>query len=287
MIPKPYDWGDHIDITGFVFLDLASSFKPSQELADFLAAGPPPVYIGFGSIVVDDPDALTQTIFEATKSVGVRALVAKGWGGIGGGESSIPENLFMLDNTPHDWLFSKVSAVVHHGGAGTTAIGLYHGRPTMIVPFFGDQAFWGSMVANAGAGAEPVPHKDLTAEKLADGIRKLLSEECQLAAGEISKQIREDDGDGAENAVRSFFKRIEALNQGKRGLGESGRDWGESGPGGPGEGKWGYGGPGVRCSFLEEKVAVWRIRRTRVRLSALAAWLLVQGGKLTWKDLRL
>lgn len=287
LIPKPYDWGDHIDITGFVFLDLASSFKPPQELADFLEAGPPPVYIGFGSIVVDDPDALTQTIFTAVKSTGVRALVSKGWGGIGGEESDIPENVFMLDNTPHDWLFSKVSAVVHHGGAGTTAIGLHHGRPTMIVPFFGDQAFWGSMVANAGAGAEPVPHKDLTAEKLADGIKKLLSEECQLAAGEISKQIREDDGDGAENAVRSFFKAIEALKQGKRGLGESGKDWGESGPRGPGEGKWGYGGPGIRCSFLEEKVAVWRIRRTRVRLSALAAWLLVQGGKLTWEDLRL
>ncbi|KAG0127500.1 hypothetical protein HOY82DRAFT_672068 [Tuber indicum] len=287
LIPKPYDWGDHIDITGFVFLDLASSFKPPQELADFLDAGPPPVYIGFGSIVVDDPDTLTQTIFAAIKSTGIRALVSKGWGGIGGEESGVPENLFMLDNTPHDWLFSRVSAVVHHGGAGTTAIGLYHGRPTMIVPFFGDQAFWGSMVANAGAGVEPVPHKELTAEKLADGIKKLLSEECQLAAGKISKQIREDDGNGAENAVRGFFKGVVALEQGKRGLGESGKDWGEGGPGGPGEGKWGRGGPGIRCSFLEDKVAVWRIRRTTVRLSALAAWLLVQGGKLTWKDLRL
>ncbi|PWW75741.1 Glycosyltransferase Family 1 protein, partial [Tuber magnatum] len=264
LIPKPYDWGDHIDITGFVFLDLASSFSPPQELANFLDAGPPPLYIGFGSIVVDDPDALTQTIFAAIKSTGVRALVSKGWSGIGGEESAIPENLFMLDNTPHDWLFSRVSAVVHHGGAGTTAIGLYRGRPTMIVPFFGDQAFWGCMVASAGAGAEPVPHKELTAEKLAEGIRKLLSEECQLAAGKISKQIREDDGDGAENAARSFFKGIEALKQGKRGL-----------------------GPGDRCSFLEEKVAVWRIRRTAVRLSALAAWLLVQSGKLTWKDMRL
>ncbi|RPA96557.1 UDP-Glycosyltransferase/glycogen phosphorylase [Choiromyces venosus 120613-1] len=287
LIPKPYDWGDHIDVTGFVFLDLASSYEPPQELADFLDAGPPPVYIGFGSIVVDDPDALTQTIFTAIKSTGVRTLVSKGWGGIGSEDTEIPENVCMLDNAPHDWLFSKVSAVVHHGGAGTTAIGLYHGRPTMIVPFFGDQAFWGSMVANAGAGADPVPHKELTAEKLADGIKKLLSEECQLAAGKISKQIREDDGDGAENAVMSFFKGIEALKKGKRGLSDSGKEWGEGGPRGPGEGKWGSGGPGIRCSFLEEKVAVWRIRRTKVRLSALAAWLLVQDGKLTWKDLRL
>ncbi|KAH0615310.1 uncharacterized protein H6S33_000946 [Morchella sextelata] len=288
LIPKPHDWGDHIDITGFVFLDLASSFKPPKSLADFLAAGPPPVYIGFGSIVVDDPDGLTALIFEAVKQSGVRALVSKGWGGIGGEDGSgIPENIFMLENTPHDWLFSQVSCVVHHGGAGTTAIGLYHGRPTMIVPFFGDQAFWGATVANANAGAEPVPHKELTAEKLAAGIKKLLSEECQTAAKEISRRIKEDDGDGAENAVKSFYRGIEALKRGKRGLGERGKEWGEGGPGGPGEGKWGSGGPGIHCAMLNDKVAVWRIRRTRTRLSALVAWALVKEGKLGWKDLRL
>jgi UDP:flavonoid glycosyltransferase YjiC (YdhE family) len=95
-----------------------------------LDAGEPPVYIGFGSIVVDDPDKFTKMIFEAVKQAGVRALVSKGWG-------DPPESVYMLDNTPHDWLFPKVSCVVHHGGAGTTAIGLKCGKPTMIVPFFG------------------------------------------------------------------------------------------------------------------------------------------------------
>lgn len=102
-MPKPPDWGPEIDIAGFVFLDLASSFKPPEELAKFLKAGPPPVYIGFGSIVVDDPNKFTQLIFEAVRIAGVRALVSKGWGGFGGGEIEIPENIFMLENTPHDW----------------------------------------------------------------------------------------------------------------------------------------------------------------------------------------
>lgn len=289
LIPKPHDWGDHIDVTGFVFLDLASSFSPPEDLSAFLEAGPPPVYIGFGSIVVDDPEALTQTILSAAEQTGVRVLLSKGWGELGGGEDTppLPDNIFILGNIPHDWLFSKVSAVVHHGGAGTTAIGLYHGKPTMIVPFFGDQQFWGEMVASAGAGAKPVPHKELTADNLAAGIRQLLSDDCQAAAQRISEQIRESDGDGADSAVRSFFARIAALQHGKRGLGFRGKDLGEGGPGGPGEGKWGYGGPGIRCDFLPEKVAVWRIRRTRIRLSALAASILVRSSKLTWRDLRL
>ena len=121
MIPKPPDWGPEIDISGFVFLDLASSFKPSEALDNFLQAGEPPVYIGFGSIVVDDPDEFTTLIFEAIKRAGVRALVSKGWGGLGDEETTL-DNVYMLENTPHDWLFPRVSAVVHHGGAGTTAM---------------------------------------------------------------------------------------------------------------------------------------------------------------------
>ncbi|KAF8253496.1 UDP-Glycosyltransferase/glycogen phosphorylase [Wilcoxina mikolae CBS 423.85] len=287
LIPKPSDWGDHIDVTGFVFLDQTKDYSPPPALQKFLDAGPPPVYIGFGSIVVDDPDTLTETLFSAIKSTGVRALVSKGWGGLGG-ENDAPENVHMLENTPHDWLFSKVSAVVHHGGAGTTAIGLFHGKPTMVVPFFGDQTFWGSMIHNANAGPAPVPHKELTAENLADGIKMLLSEECQKAAQEISRKIKEEDGDGAENAVRSFYKGLAEMDaKGKRGLGGRGKTYGEGGPMGPGEGKWGTGGPGIRCDILEEKVAVWRVRKTRMRLSAMAASWLVEQGLLEWKDLRL
>ncbi len=116
LVPKPEDWGDEIDVSGFVFLDLASSFQAPDPLSEFLNAGDAPVYIGFGSIVVDDADRFTQMIFEAVKLAGVRALVSKGWGGLGGDSLDVPENVFLLENTPHDWLFPKVRACVIHGG---------------------------------------------------------------------------------------------------------------------------------------------------------------------------
>ncbi|KAG0651468.1 UDP-glucose:sterol glucosyltransferase 80A2 [Hyphodiscus hymeniophilus] len=256
LVPKPEDWGPEIDIAGFVFLDLASSFKPPQELTDFLDAGDPPVYIGFGSIVVDDPDKFTKMIFEAVKKAGVRALVSKGWGGLGD-EDNTPDSVYMLENTPHDWLFPKCSAVVHHGGAGTTAIGLKCGKPTMIVPFFGDQQFWGSMIGEAGAGAKPVPYKELTSDKLAEGIKQCLTDEAREASEKIAHDI-EEEGDGSENAVTSFHRSLTL-----RGLNS------------------------MRCSILEDRVAVWSLRNTSLRLSALAAELLVERKKVTWKQLRL
>lgn len=91
IIPKPIDWGPHIKITGFSFLELASSYTPPADLLEFLDAGPPPIYIGFGSIVVDNPEDLTALIFSAVKRCKVRAIVSKGWGGFGG--ESAPEGV--------------------------------------------------------------------------------------------------------------------------------------------------------------------------------------------------
>lgn len=132
-------------MTGFSFLKAGSNYTPPEDLAQFLAKGPPPVYIGFGSIVVKDPTALTKLIFEAVKLAKVRAIVSKGWGGVGAGE--VPDDVYLIGNCPHDWLFQRVSCVVHHGGAGTTAAGIALGKPTVVVPFFGDQPFWGQVRA--------------------------------------------------------------------------------------------------------------------------------------------
>lgn len=256
-MPKPSDWGPEIDISGFVFLDLASSFKPPDDLVKFLEAGPPPVYIGFGSIVVDDPDQFTKLIFKAVELAGVRALVSKGWGGFGSNETA-PDNIFMLENTPHDWLFPKVSAVVHHGGAGTTAIGLKCGKPTMIVPFFGDQPFWGAMVAKAKAGAhECTPYKKLTAERLAEGIKQCLTDEAKENVQRIADSIAKE-GDGALNAVRSFHRSLPLKENGT-----------------------------LRCSLLPNRAAAWRLRNTSIRLSPLAAELLIEWRKIKWNELRL
>jgi sterol 3beta-glucosyltransferase len=131
LTPKLSDWGSHISITGFSFLSLANSYTPPADLVDFLERGPPPIYTGFGSIVVDDPQALTPLIFDAVKLAGVRAIVSKGWGGVGSGDD-IPDNIYLIGNCPHDWLSQRISAVVHHGGAGIIAGGIAAGRPTVI-----------------------------------------------------------------------------------------------------------------------------------------------------------
>jgi len=257
LIPKPKDWGPEIDISGFVFLDLASSFTPPDMLKKFLDDGDPPVYIGFGSIVVDDPDQFTKLIFEAVKMVGCRALVSKGWGGFGS-NADCPDNVFMLENTPHDWLFPRCSAVIHHGGAGTTAIGLKCAIPTMIVPFFGDQPFWGAMVSKAKAGAhECIPYKKLTAERLAEGIKQCLTGEAKENVKKIADSIAKE-GDGALNAVRSFHRSLPLQGEGS-----------------------------MRCDFLDNRAAAWKIKNTNVKLSALAAEILVEKKKLKWNELRL
>lgn len=245
-------------MAGFVFLDLASSFDPPKELVKFLDEGDePPIYIGFGSIVVDDADRFTNMIFEAVEKAGVRALVSKGWGGLGGDSLDVPDGIFMLDNTPHDWLFPRVRACVIHGGAGTTAIALKCGKPTMVVPFFGDQHFWGSMVGSAGAGPDPVPYKHLTADKLAEGIKYCITDDARKAAEKIAKDIAEE-GDGAENACRAFHRGL--VLQGPRSM---------------------------RCSILPDRVAVWQMKNTKLRLSAVAAEMLVEKGLLSWKKLHL
>ncbi|KAI0023776.1 hypothetical protein F4780DRAFT_785565 [Xylariomycetidae sp. FL0641] len=253
LIPKPNDWGQHIDIAGFYFLNLASSFTPEPDLAAFLEAGPPPVYIGFGSIVVDDPDKLTKMIFEAVAETGVRALVSKGWGGIGADSVGIPDGVFMLGNVPHDWLFKKVSAVCHHGGAGTTAAGIQAGKPTIVVPFFGDQPFWGAMVARAGAGPQPIPYKKLTSAGLAEAIRTAIKPETLERAKELGEKIREEKG--ADLGGQCFHKHLD-LDR-------------------------------MRCAIAPSRVAVWRVRRTQTHLSALAAATLVEGGYLQYTDLKL
>jgi UDP:flavonoid glycosyltransferase YjiC (YdhE family) len=253
LIPKPKDWGHHISISGFYFLSLAQNFTPEPALAEYLAAGEPPVYIGFGSIVVDDPNAMTKMIFEAVKKTGRRALVSKGWGGLGADELGIPEGVFMLGNVPHDWLFKHVSAVVHHGGAGTTAAGIAAGRPTVVIPFFGDQPFWGAMTAKAGAGPLPIPYKELTADKLADAINEALKPESLERAQELSQKISKEQGD--QVGAQSFHQMLKVDD--------------------------------LRCAVAPNHPAVWRVKRTQVRLSALAATILCQEGELNFAELKL
>ncbi|KAF6843733.1 UDP-glucose,sterol transferase [Colletotrichum musicola] len=202
LVPKPKDWGAHIDVCGFFFRD-TPEYRPPSDLDHFLAAGPPPVYIGFGSIVLDDPQRVCNTILEAVRLAGVRAIISKGWSNLAGSTS---DSIYWIGDCPHEWLFQHVAAVVHHGGAGTTACGLRYGKPTTIVPFFGDQPFWGDMVANAGAGPRPIPHRQLNAENLAKAIRYCLSPQAVTAAQAIAAKMGSERG--VKAAVDSWWKQL-------------------------------------------------------------------------------
>lgn len=231
-------------------MGLASQYTPTPELAAFLEAGPPPIYIGFGSVVVPDPNALTSMIFAAVKMAGVRAIVSKGWGGIGGEEP--PEEVLLLGNCPHDWLFPRVSCVVHHGGAGTTAIGIASGKPTVVVPFFGDQQFWGDMIARSGAGPKAVPFHNITAATLAESIVFALRPESMEAAQLMAQKIQAEDGKLA--GVEQFHAALDIER--------------------------------MRCQIDRSRVAVYRHIPTGLRLSDLAATTLAKEGKIRFnKDL--
>ncbi|CAN9325860.1 unnamed protein product [Alternaria alternata] len=204
LVPKPFDWPGHIDVCGFFFRD-PPRYEPPAEIRSFIESGPPPVYIGFGSIVLDDPQRITAVILEAVRANGFRAIVSKGWSKLGDhGESH--EDIIFIGDCPHEWLFQHVAAVVHHGGAGTTACGLLNGKPTTIVPFFGDQPFWGQMVAAAGAGPMPIPQRDITAESLSQAIRFCLSPEAASAAAVIAQKMQSERG--VEAAVMSFHRNL-------------------------------------------------------------------------------
>ncbi|THG06834.1 hypothetical protein TEA_030016 [Camellia sinensis var. sinensis] len=199
------NWGHKVDVVGFCFLDLASNYEPPQELVDWLKAGQKPIYIGFGSLPVQQPEKMTQIIVEALETTGQRGIINKGWGGLG--NLAEPKDfVYLLDNCPHDWLFLQCAAVVHHGGAGTTAAGLKAACPTTIVPFFGDQPFWGDRVHARGVGPAPIPVDEFSLTKLVDAISFMLDPKVKERAVELAKAMENEDG--VAGAVKAFFKHL-------------------------------------------------------------------------------
>jgi len=193
VIPPPADWGADIHVTGYWFLDPVEDWAPDPALADFLQAGSPPVYIGFGSMSSRNPEATANLILDALARAGQRGIIHAGWKGLG--KSDLPASVRMVDGVPFAWLFPRVAAVVHHGGAGTTGAALRAGVPAIVVPFTMDQPFWGSRVAALGAGPTPIPRRRLTAERLADALRRTVADEAMRArARALGELIRAEDG---------------------------------------------------------------------------------------------
>ncbi|XP_074276745.1 sterol 3-beta-glucosyltransferase UGT80B1-like isoform X2 [Silene latifolia] len=205
LVPKPKDWGPVVDVVGYCFLNLASKYQPGEDFVEWIDRGTKPIYIGFGSMPLEDPGRTTSIILEALKVTGQRGILDRGWGDLGI-FSQVPGHIFLLDNCPHDWLFPQCCAVVHHGGAGTTAAGLRAGCPTTIVPFFGDQFFWGDRIHQTGLGPEPIPIAQLSVEALSNAIRFMLDPEIKSRVLEIAQLIENEDGVAA--AVDAFHRHL-------------------------------------------------------------------------------
>jgi len=206
LVPPPADWPSHVHTTGYWFLDEETRWQPSRELLHFLESGAPPVCIGFGSMAGRDIAGITRLIIEAVQRSGQRTVLLSGWAGMG--DTPLPETIFRLDAAPHEWLFPRVAAVVHHGGAGTTAAGLRAGKPTVIVPHLGDQPFWGKRVELLGVGPRAIPRPKLTVDNLAEALRVAATDETMRRRAEtLGEKIRSENGVARAVAVIEEFLR--------------------------------------------------------------------------------
>lgn len=204
LLPAPSDWPSDAAPLGPWFTPTPDDWTPPTDLAAFLDAGDPPVYVGFGSMVGRDPAGLSRTVVEATRRAGVRAVLAVGWGGMRP-DLDLGPDVHVLDHVPHDWLLPRVCAVVHHGGAGTVHAATRAGRPQIIRPFLADQPFWADLVYRAGLGPAPLAGR-LTADRLAAAITATRSDRTFAERAEAAAAASCDE-DGTASAAR----RLEAL----------------------------------------------------------------------------
>jgi UDP:flavonoid glycosyltransferase YjiC (YdhE family) len=200
VIPAPADWPQSAAVCGYWFTAPDPAWRPSAALMDFLGAGPAPVYVGFGSMVGSNPEETLEKVLKGVRLAGVRAIFASGWGGMQ--HAALPEFVFPVESVPHDWLFPRVAAAVHHGGAGTTAAALRAGIPSVIVPYFYDQFFWGLRLQKLGVAPRPIAQKHLTSDGLAEAIRTVVgSPEAGIRSREIGGRIAKEDGVAAAVTV--------------------------------------------------------------------------------------
>ncbi len=208
VIPRPADWPARIHVTGFWFSDPPPGWKPPSDLIAFLESGPPPVYVGFGSMPSGSAEDTLTLILKGLELSHQRGILLSGWAGIGE-DRKLPEYAFGVESVPHSWLFPRMSAVVHHGGAGTTGAGLRAGVPSIVTPFVADQPNWAKRIEALGVGPRAIPFRELTAELLADAIRQATPDSAmRQRASALGEQIRREDGVGTTvDLFMNFLKR--------------------------------------------------------------------------------
>jgi len=194
VLPRPHDWqADAIHITGYWFLDSGEGYQPPAELADFLAAGEPPVCITFGSMIHRQADRIALDVMTAISKVGVRAVVLTGWQAW---NVEPRENVLFLGDAAHAWLFPRCKLVVHHGGAGTTAAVLRAGVPSIVVPFAGDQLFWARRLHALGVAPVPIRVKELSVQRLEEALLEAGDSAISRRAELLGGKIEGEDGAG-------------------------------------------------------------------------------------------
>ncbi|MGE3288095.1 MAG: glycosyltransferase [Pseudonocardia sp.] len=190
VVPRPADWPATVQVTGCWWPARPPGWQPPDRLVDFLDAGPPPVFVGFGSMTPDH-ERLREVVTAAVRRVGVRAVVQAGWAGLDASGADI----LPVGDLPHDWLFPRTAAVVHHAGAGTTGAGLRAGVPAVPVPVLVDQPFWADRLHRLGVAPRPLPMHGLTADTLADALRECLDRSTlRDRATALAHRIRAEDG---------------------------------------------------------------------------------------------
>jgi len=206
VIPVPQDWSSQNRVTGYWFLEPSVEWRPPSELVAFLEAGPPPVYVGFGSMGSSNPEAMADLVLESLRRTGQRGVLSSGWGGLA--TNDLPDSVFMVGSIPHAWLFSRMAAIVHHGGAGTTAAALSAGVPSIVTPVLGDQSFWARRVSDMGVGPMSAPRRKLTVERLSRAIEAALSDDAiRTKSATLGEHIRAEDGvSTAVDLIEQWFE---------------------------------------------------------------------------------
>lgn len=193
VVRSPADWVHPHHMSGFWFLDEQPDWNPPSELDLFLKSGKPPVCIGFSSMPLNEPERVKGMMVEALRRTGERGIMIAGWGNMK--VESATEDLYFIDSVPHSWLFPRTSAVLHHGGAGTTAAALKAGKPMVVCPFTGDQPYWARTMHRIGVAPAPLPGKKMTAASVAEAIQMAVNTPFfREKAEKIGQAIERENG---------------------------------------------------------------------------------------------
>ncbi|MQB44700.1 glycosyltransferase [Rhizobium sp. ICMP 5592] len=205
LIEPSASWPEQTRVTGHWYLENREKWRPPEALMQFLESGPPPIYVGFGSMMHHDAAGFTDKVLGAVKMTGKRAVLATGWGGLSEKADFDTSTVFALERAPHDWLLPRMALAVHHAGAGTTAAAARAGIPSVVTPVFGDQPFWAARLEHLGVAPKALPREKLTATSLASAILDADAPHMCEAARKLGEKLRAEHGiESAIDALRAW-----------------------------------------------------------------------------------